>query len=106
MVLRAIASAEPSLHNVVGNRGPDLTARESELAETAIPLEHEGPDGTPRGCAIEGAAHVVLTHLLTSVPPDRLMDRRSHRDGWAFRKALVNGRSAAALGTNSRRVVI
>ena len=56
MVLRAIAAAEPPLHGVVRDRGQDLTARESELAEITIPLEHEGPDGTPPGCAIEHAA--------------------------------------------------
>jgi hypothetical protein len=60
LVLRAIASAEASLHDVVCNRGPNLTAGEPELAEIAIPLEHEGPDGTPRGRAIDGAAHIVL----------------------------------------------
>ena len=87
MVHRAIASAEPSIDDVVGNRGPDPTAGEPELAEIAISLEHEGPDRTPCGRAIEGAAHVVLMHLLTGVPSDRLMDRRSHRNSRALRKA-------------------
>jgi hypothetical protein len=45
---------------VIGNRGPDLTAVEPELAQVAIPLEHEGPDGTPRRRAMEGAARIVL----------------------------------------------
>ena len=87
LVLRAIAAAEPSLHDVVGDRGPDLTAGKSELAEIAISLEHEGPDGTPRRCAVEGAAHIVLTHHLAGVPSDRLMDRRSHRNDATLRKA-------------------
>jgi hypothetical protein len=66
---------------MVGNRGPDLTAWEPELAAIAIPFEHDGPDGTPRGCAIEGAAHNVLVLQLPAIPLDRLVHWRSHRNG-------------------------
>jgi hypothetical protein len=86
LVLRAIAAAEPPLHDVVGDRGPDLTAREPELAEIAIPPEHEGSDGTPHGRAIEGAAHIVLVLQLPAIPLDRLVHRRSHRNGAALRQ--------------------
>jgi hypothetical protein len=85
LVFRTVAAAEPSFHDVVSNRGPDLAAGEPELAEIAIPLEHQGPDGTPRGGAIEGAAHIVLVLQLPAIPVDRLVQRRSHRNGGALR---------------------
>ena len=39
---------------------------------------------------IEAVPRVVLTHHLASVPPDRLMDRRSHRNGGALRRARAS----------------
>jgi hypothetical protein len=96
LILRTIASAEPSLHDVVGDRGSGLTARESELAEIAVPLEDEGADGTPRGCAIEGAAHIVLVLQLPAVPPDGLMHRRSHRNGGHSARFREQGVAACA----------
>jgi hypothetical protein len=106
LVLRAIASAEPPLHDVVRYRGPDLTAREPELAEMAIPFEHDGPDGTPREGAIEDTAHIVLVLQLPAIPLDRLVHRRSHRNGAALRKVRGNEVLPPALGTNFRRISI
>lgn len=85
-----VTSVSP-FDNVICNGGPARAVNEPQLAHVAIPLEHEGADGTPRGCAMKGATHIVLVLQLPAIPPDRLVHRRSHRNGGTLR-----------LGTNFR----
>ena len=99
LVLRPIASAEPSLHDVIGNCGPDRTAGEPESAEVATPFEHEGPDGT-RVCD-RRPVYTVLALQLPAVQLDRLVQRRAHRNGGALRKARGDVVSPPELGRTS-----